>query len=781
LKNASVPMHLLLAFTLITISGFFHPIAHAAASSEFAICRYLSGEIEPVSSGKEFLQQFAENQATRPLRLFAEAIPGGAVADKISGRTAPAWPAAAGLLLLVFLITLALYLRLRRKNQALAEEIAQSRSVALRARKKERETAEIYNDLNDYLFFHDLDGNFKEANASALRESGYSIEQWRKTNLRQIVPESYKAACDAYLARILENGTDRGYMRVVTPDREILVLEYNNSLVYDSGGHPVGVRGIARNITKQLHTRKALQESEKKYRTILDSIEDGYYEVDLVGNMTFFNNAFMRMLGFSAEEIKGKNYRSMVCGSDKNAVYQTFNYVFRTGKPVKTFDWKLIRNDGDFCYVETSVSLNLDKSGVPIGFRGILRDITQRVAAENKRATLEAQLQQSQKLESIGTLAGGIAHDFNNILFPLMGYTEMAIETLPEDSRARKNMEKVLISAERAKELVKQILIFSRQRADQGNDPVHIQPVIKETVRLLRNTVPSTIKIHEQIEDRTGPVQIPVAQIHQVIMNLCTNAFQAMEQQGNGHLTVSLEQLGITPETSAEHRHLTPGNYVRISVIDTGEGIAPEYIDKIFEPYFTTKPQEKGTGLGLSVSYGIIRNAGGILTVESRPGNGSRFSVYLPLASEDHCPPETTGYTGPLPTGHEHVLIVDDEHRIVELEQQILESLGYRTYPRTSSIEALEAFRYDPGKFDLVLTDQTMPNMTGLELARSIHEIRSDIPIVLCTGYSEKITPEKLKAIGIRALLMKPIARTDIAVTLRRILDEGNGGPAAVL
>jgi len=688
--------------------------------------------------------------------------------------TIPSWMTWGWLVLLMVFLLYSVFMnfRLRKKTRELYEEMQRHKATAQRARRGERYVTDIFNNMNDYLFFHDLDGNFRELNASALRDSSFSVEQWRKLNLRDIVPEPNRSLCDAYLERIRRDGTLRGYLRITSGQDRELILEYNNSLVNDSAGNPIGVRGIARNITRQRQTQIALRQSEKKYRTILDSIEDGYYEVDLSGNMTFFNHSMMRHLGFTADEIRGKNYREFVDASDRDSIYQTFNYVFRTGKPVKGFDWKLIRNDQGVCHVEASVSLNVGQNNAPIGFRGIVRDITQRFEAEKKRIELEAQLRQAQKLESIGTLAGGIAHDFNNILFPIMGYTEMTLQELPEESRTRSNLEKVLKSADRAKALVQQILTFSRQSADPVIEPVRIQPVVRETIKLLRNTVPRTIEIQDQVENDAGRVLINIAQFHQVIMNLCTNAFQAMEEQATGTLTVTLKQIDITPETSPGHRHLTPGSYVMISVADTGTGIAGEHIEKIFEPYFTTKPQDKGTGLGLSVSYGIVRNAGGMITVESLPGVGSRFDIYFPLAGEPGPDAEIVGHAGPLPTGNEQILLVDDEHRIVELEKEILESLGYQTYPRTSSIEALEAFRHDPDRYDLVLTDQTMPNMTGLELARTIHNIRPDIPIVLCTGYSEKVTPEKINPLGIRALLMKPISRSDMAVTLRRILDE---------
>jgi two-component system, cell cycle sensor histidine kinase and response regulator CckA len=518
--------------------------------------------------------------------------------------------------------------------------------------------------------------------------------------------------------------------------------------------------------------KQILTASEEKYRTLLDTIEDGYYEVDLAGNIKQFNKAMARMLQYSAEELKGKNYLEFVDANDKITIFKTFNQVYRTGNPVKVFDWRLIRKNNILCHVETSVSLNLDKNNVPTGFSGIIRDLTDRYEGEKRRKELEAQLHQSQKLESLGTLAGGIAHDLNNILFPMIGYTEMTMEELPANSPLRDNLDKVMKSANRAKAMIQQILAFGRQRSDEYAEPVQIEPVIMETVDFLRNSFPSTISIEKKIAGSIGKVSINASSFHQVIMNLCTNALHAMEDQPSGRLEISVEQRHMTESDTALYRDLMVGDYVRICVADNGIGIGPEVAGKIFEPYFTTKPQDKGTGLGLSVSYGIIKNAGGIITVSSIPGNGSNFEIILPVADcHASIPLKRAEFYLPLPTGTETVLLVDDEHRIVELEKQMIESLGYTVIPRTSSIEALAAFRHNPAKFDIVITDQTMPNMNGIEFAKNILSIRPDIPVIICTGFSEKVTMEKIDAMGIKGILTKPIPKSELAVVVRRALD----------
>lgn len=624
--------------------------------------------------------------------------------------------------------------------------------------------------LNDSVFFHDLAGNFYEVNAAGQRDSDYTEEELKRMNLRDLVPEPYTAQVDDYLERVRKKGTDRGYMRAVNKQGRHMILEYNSTLIYDEKGAPAGVRGILRNMTEQYHIQRELKRSEKRYRTILETIEDGYYEVDLAGNYQFLNNAALRMLGYEWEELDGENYKKLIAKEDVQAVFETFNYVYRTGNPVKAFNWRSVCKNGTICHMETSVSLRSDDHGNPVGFQGIIRDISERIEARKKTKQLEAQLQQAQKMESIGTLAGGIAHDFNNILFPIIGYTELAMQELPDKGRPYQNLEKVLKAAERAKGLIRQILAFSRQGSDQIQEPAFVQPIIKETVKLLKNTIPASIDIRAKIGKEAGPVMLPPARIHQVIMNLCTNAYQAMEEMETGQLKVELDQVSVNEENAYRHHHLSPGAYVRIRVSDTGCGIPSGILDKIFDPYFTTKSQDKGTGLGLSVSYGIVKNAGGHIAAGSLPGKGSRFDVYLPVQEQAAQGAESIDHSGPLPRGSEHVLLVDDEQRILELVQITLESLGYRVTPRTSSVEALEAFRHQPDRFDLLLTDQAMPNMSGVELTKAVRRVRGRLPVILCTGYSEKITRQKLQSLGIDALLLKPISKTDLAVTIRRVL-----------
>jgi CheY-like chemotaxis protein len=370
-------------------------------------------------------------------------------------------------------------------------------------------------------------------------------------------------------------------------------------------------------------------------------------------------------------------------------------------------------------------------------------------------------------MESIGTLAGGIAHDFNNILGAILGYTDVALTDCKLDDRLRGYLEQVYKAGERARDLVKQILTFSRQQ-EQERKPVLIAPIIKEGIKLLRSSLPTTIKITQNIKDTSIMVLADPTQIHQVVMNLCTNASHAMRERG-GVLDIQLVRERIESSGTSRPLNLTAGDYAKLTVSDTGHGIDAAIIDRIFDPFFTTKGPGEGTGLGLSVVYGIVRDHGGVIDVYSEPNKGTTVTVYFPLIETEELIQERMSEL--IPGGSERILFIDDEAALVELGRMMLTSLGYRITSRTSGIEALAAFRANPYGFDLVITDMTMPNMRGDDLARELLKIRPDIPIILCTGFSEMISEEKAKNLGIHQFIMKPINRKDLAKAVRDVLD----------
>ena len=374
---------------------------------------------------------------------------------------------------------------------------------------------------------------------------------------------------------------------------------------------------------------------------------------------------------------------------------------------------------------------------------------------------------QSQKMESIGNLAGGIAHDFNNILSSIIGFTELALDDAPRETALEDSLQEVRSAARRAKELVKQILAFARQ-SDENRSPIQPKLIIEEVLKFIRSTIPATIKIRQEIESDCL-IMGNATQVHQLLMNLCANAADAMEDAG-GVLRVSLKAVVVKKQDALNSIGLEQGEYVEIAVADTGAGIAPDVIGSIFDPYFTTKGPGEGTGMGLAMVHGIVESYGGKITVDSRLGKGTAITIYLPVTGKRK---SLRAYVPEqLPSGNERILFVDDEFTIAKMGSKVLTRLGYAVTTRTSSIEALELFREKPDAFDLVITDMTMPNLTGDRLAVELMKIRRDIPIILCTGYSKKISDETASGIGIKAFAYKPIVRADLASTVRKVLDD---------
>ncbi len=393
-------------------------------------------------------------------------------------------------------------------------------------------------------------------------------------------------------------------------------------------------------------------------------------------------------------------------------------------------------------------------------------DIAMRREAEESRRQLEQMLQQAQKMEAIGTLAGGIAHDFNNILGGIMGFTELALLDIPEGSPACLNLKQSLKAQHRAIEMVNQILAFGRQT--EGDPiPVKVSTIVKEAVKLLRMSIPAMIDIVLKNDAASDMVIVDPTRIHQILMNLCTNAAHAMRERG-GRLTVSLFNVSIDLEAALAYPEILPGLYIELAVEDTGHGIDPQIQDRIFDPFFTTKKPGEGTGMGLAVVYGIVKDFKGAIDLDSQPGKGTRFRVLIPAieSREEEC---TT--TGSIPRGRERILFVDDEKCLVRIAEQLLTRLGYKIVASMSSIEALEAFRSRPESFDLVITDLNMPDMTGIDLSRELLHIRADIPIILCTGFSEQIIEEKARKLGIREFIFKPFIMSTMAQVIRDVLE----------
>jgi PAS domain S-box-containing protein len=527
-----------------------------------------------------------------------------------------------------------------------------------------------------------------------------------------------------------------------------------------------------RMIIERNEAETALRKSERNYRQLVQSANSIIMRMDTAGRVIFFNQYAQDFFGYSEADILDKNVIGTIVPLKDRAGFDLKQMIDDIGthpeRYVSNENENIRRNGERVRVVWMNKAIYDDESRVrEILCVGI--DVTQ-------KWQLEKRLAQAQKMEAIGTLAGGIAHDFNNILSAIMGYTELSLIDIQQDSAVSNNLKQVLKAGGRAKELVQQILTYSRQRENEMQ-PIKINLIVNEALKLLRASLPSTIRINNNITSNLAVMSDPT-NIHQVIMNLCTNAGHAMQENG-GLLEVSLSDVAIDADFTKDHPGLNPGKFVRLTVSDTGHGMSPEVIERIFDPFFSTKKKGEGTGMGLSVVHGIVKSHGGTLTVDSTPGQGSVFKAFFPAIESEWVPDNK--HADLMVTGTENILFVDDEAFQADIARQMLSRLGYRLITCTSSGEALELFRQSPEKFDLVITDMTMPQMTGDVLARKLISIRPDIPIIVCTGYSDRIDTDIANDIGIRELLMKPVVMKDIAQCIRRVLDEGTNqaGPSS--
>jgi PAS domain S-box-containing protein len=510
-----------------------------------------------------------------------------------------------------------------------------------------------------------------------------------------------------------------------------------------------------------------LRESEEKYRQLVNHAPAGIYEVDFIkGKFVNVNDVICEYTGYTRQELLTMSALDILPEDSQKKFIERLDKIFKGQKVPSSVEYKIRAKSGrEFCVLINSKIIHA-ADGKPKGATAVVHDITEQKQTEEENKTLEYQLQQAQKMEAIGTLAGGIAHDFNNILSVIIGYTELILMNGDVDGEVRQNLKEIFNASKHARDMVKQILAFSRQNK-QERKPIQVAHIAKEAIKMLRASLPATISIQHHIEKDTGIIEADPTQIHQVLMNLCTNAAHAINEK-DGVLEIRLGNAELDQRAAADIPGLKTGSYLRLSVKDSGEGIHPETQQQIFNPYFTTKEKGKGTGLGLAVVQGIVKSNNGAVTVESDVGKGTAFHVYLPtikrkLTADDEI-------STPLPMGCEHILLVDDEQPLVEIGRQLLERLGYSVATRTSSIEALELFKVNPDRFDLVITDIVMPNLAGDKLAKKIIHIRNDIPVVLCTGYSEKFTRQNASEMGIQTFLMKPLVMRDLANTVRQAL-----------
>ena len=649
------------------------------------------------------------------------------------------------------------------------------------------------------------DGSILEANAAAEKAYGYRRDELLKLAINDLRSSGTRGLTAVQMAQADAAGIlfETIHRR---KDGSTFPVE-----VSSQGATIDGTRmliSVIRDITRRKRDEEALQQSEHRYRSLFKHMLDGFAycrmlfddrsrPIDFV--YLEVNDAFARLTGL--EHVVGRKVTEVIPGIREAhpELFEIYGRVASTGRSERfEIDFTPL---GRWLYV----SVYSTERG---HFVAVFDDITERKRAEEalkqahrrlteaknevdriveartseltrayeslrleteERQRAEVRLRQAHKMEAIGTLAGGIAHDFNNILASIIGFSEMARDKTPEGSPTRRHMEKIFTAGMRGRDLVRQILTFSRM-GEQTQQPLKLAHVVRETLKLLRASLPRTIDIRMNLRSESGFVLADPTQMQQIVMNLCTNAAHAMRRTG-GSISIDLTPFSFSsPEDAPDPTMMKSGTYAKLSVIDTGEGMSPDILDHIFDPFFTTKAAGEGTGLGLSVVHGIVASHGGTITVSSEPGRGSTFAVYLPKFLEEHAG-DSQDRDSPAPRGHERILFVDDEADLAAMGDEMLTDLGYQVTSRTGARAALALFRLDPSRFDLVITDQTMPEMTGVELAKEILTIRAAMPIIMCTGFSPLVDADSAKTDGVRAFAMKPLTKAEIAATIRQVLD----------
>jgi len=630
--------------------------------------------------------------------------------------------------------------------------------------KSEQQVREAFELSRDALYKRDLETQAYIWVSPAIEQlTGLPVDHWLQVEGAQLSaqihpddrPETadhFQRLVDMTIADAQEYAIE---YRILKPDQSHTWILDRHIVLFDRHGKARFVVGNAQDIT---HRKKA-QIMLENYKHIISSTKDLMALVSRNHIYQAVNTPYAAAFHTAPEHLVGKRVDD-VLGEDILGFSRPLTERCLAGEEVHGRSW-MTYPGGERRFSDASYYPHFEKgTGKVVGYVVSIKDMT-----DYKQ--LEGKLLQSYKMEAIGTLAGGIAHDFNNILAAVLGYADLAM-TMTENVQVRNNLLKLRTAGDRATELVKQILTFSRQ-GEQEAKPLLIKLVVKEALKLLRASLPSTIRI-EQALTASSYVMADPTQIHQIVMNLCTNASYAMKADG-GVLEVTLTDVDIDADAMSDFSGFShPGRYVRLSVSDTGTGIPPEILGRIFDPFFTTKPEGEGTGMGLSTIHGIIKNCQGDISVYSRVGQGTAVRVFLP-AIEPSGRDEKPRDMRPIPTGTERILFVDDENALVEIGERTLTRLGYRVTGRTSSIDALKLFSKTPHGFDLVITDLTMPNITGDKLARELLSLRADIPIIIVTGFSEQMQEEEMKRMGIRKVILKPIITRDIARAIREILD----------
>ncbi len=612
------------------------------------------------------------------------------------------------------------------------------------------------------------DGKLLMANESVYKIAGVNFEEIEGKYLWELPHWSHSEKLQGQIKDCVKSAQKGNPVNIETThldsEGNIHYIDFSLTPARNENGEIIFIVPEGHDNTKRMQAEESLRISEERLTLALDSVSDAVWDWNIQSNEFYFSPRWYTMLGYEPYELpqEFETWTRLLHPDDVMYSEKTVLKSLESGKPfeiefrmqTKDDQWKWILGRGRV--------VSWDDQGKPLRMIGTHFDLTE-------RKQVEEELRQSHKMESIGTLAGGIAHDFNNILSIIVGNTELALDDLQDWNPSYNNLKEIKIASLRAKDVVRQLLSFSR-KTEQKQKPLDLKTVTKESIKLIRASIPSSIEIHQDLPETVDTILADATQIHQVLINLCTNASHAMSGDG-GLLEIILRSKILNKKTEKIPKDLSPGDYIELIVKDSGSGIDPKIYDRIFDPYFTTKDVGRGTGMGLAVVHGIVKNHKGQIYVDSEPGKGTKFTILFPTINEQ--PQQNIEETEAKsnPTGKETILFVDDEEALVDMARMILEKLGYTIQVSTNPVKALAIFEADPTLFDLVISDMTMPQMSGVKLSEKIRKIQNDIPIIICTGHSSLIDEEKAKDIGISAFAMKPITMSEIAKLIRNVLD----------
>jgi len=647
-----------------------------------------------------------------------------------------------------------------------SKDITELKQAEEALRESEEKYRSLVEEISEVIYSLDENAVITYANSNVESLGGYSPSEVVGRKFTDLVytedlPDRMKK-----FHEVMSGNNEPNEYRMVTKSGEICWVRVTARPIIKDG-RAAGLRGVLIDITDRKQAEEALRESEGKYRTILESIEEGYVEVDRAGNFTFTNPTVSRISGYSRDELSGMNNREYTTPETSNRMYQIFSEIYKTGNPAKVADYEVIAKNGSKKIIEMSVYLMRDSEGNPTGFRCLFRDDTERKKKEKEMRKLEVKLQQSQKMESIGTLAGGIAHDFNNLLMGIQGSASLALLNMESTNPNYKNLKNIERHVQSGAGLTRQLLGFARGGKYEVR-PTDLNELIRENSGMFGRTK-KEINIDTKYENNIWIVEVDQEQISQVLLNLYVNAWQAMP--GGGELYIVTENVTLD-RNYVKPYNVEPGNYVKISVTDTGVGMDAETEKRIFDPFFTTREMSRGTGLGLASAYGITKNHGGIINVYSEEGSGTTFNIYLP-ASEAVVMNRVAvvGEEQPL-TGHETILLVDDEDMIIDIGEAILMTLGYKVFLARSGKEAVETYRENQDDIDMVILDMVMPEMNGSETYDNLKEINPEVKVLLSSGYSLNGQAKDILSHGCNGFIQKPLNIMDLSQKIREVLDQ---------